>query len=284
MYDIIFVILNYNTIDVTVNCVQSIKQNLDTGNYHVIIVDNCSKGNIGTMLLDKYAADQRVSVHIMDCNMGFANGNNYGIMLARKMQSKFICCMNNDTLLEQKDFYHQLESAYCDGIPAVIGPEIILKDGKIFRYPKRLKTVAEYRNKINGKEPIALTVKRILLKVPIIYTINKKAKNKVHEVQIDDVVLHGCCIIFTPRFFEKLDGFDDRSFLYGEEELLYISLKKNLLVSRFSPNLKIRHLEDVSTDATIINKKEKRSFMMRHSNDSLQIIIRELEENPELYD
>lgn len=282
MYDIIFVILTYNTIEVTCNCVQSIKRNLDTNNYHIIIIDNCSKNAIGECLAHKYCTDKNVSVHIMDKNMGFAKGNNYGISIARKMDAKFICCINNDTLLEQRDFYSKLNNIYRDEKPAVIGPEIILRDDKIYRNHKYLKTIEYYQKMIDGKRDVIQIIKGIALKVPFIYEVNKKIKNRTLDEQIDDVVLHGCCIIFTPKFFEKLEGFDDRTFLYAEEELLYISLKKNRLISRFSPDIKIRHLEDVSTDATIRNKKEKESFIYQHSKNSLQIVIEELKKNPEL--
>ena len=98
------------------------------------------------------------------------------------------------------------------------------------------------------------------------------------SVRHSNVILHGSCIIFTPTFFEKLNGFDNRTFLYREEELLYISLKKNGLKSIYSPNIKIMHLEDAATDSIVTSNEEKRAFIRQNQVHSLQILIDELKQ------
>ena len=40
--DIVFVILHYTAINMTISSVASIRRYIDTGNYKIIIVDNCS--------------------------------------------------------------------------------------------------------------------------------------------------------------------------------------------------------------------------------------------------
>lgn len=281
--DIVFVILNYNIVDETMDCVNSICENIDTKEFHIVVVDNKSKDAVGEKLKTMLQGNNKVTLILNEENLGFARGNNVGIARAREYQPKFICCLNNDTLLEQKDFFEKLQGVYENGKPAVIGPNILLKNGDIFHMHKKLLSVAYYENKILGKETAMQKVKKILIKNPIIYAINQK-KNYVQgeSKEADDVLLHGCCLIFTETFFEKLEGFDSRTFLYGEEELLYVSLKKNGLLSRFTPQLEIRHLEDVSTNSIMEKKQKKSDFTKKYSAESLKILVNELKQYGEV--
>ncbi len=40
MIDIVFVILNYNIVKETLDCIDSIEHNLDTDKFQIIVVDN----------------------------------------------------------------------------------------------------------------------------------------------------------------------------------------------------------------------------------------------------
>lgn len=59
----------------TINCVSSIRKNIDTSNYHIIVVDNASPNKTGFQL-KKYGDDSTVTVLLSEKNLGFANGNN----------------------------------------------------------------------------------------------------------------------------------------------------------------------------------------------------------------
>lgn len=50
MLDIVFVVLNYNVVDITINCIKSIEKNIDTSNYRIILVDNASSNQSGEKL------------------------------------------------------------------------------------------------------------------------------------------------------------------------------------------------------------------------------------------
>ena len=84
-------------------------------------------------------------------------------------------------------------------------------------------------------------------------------------------MLNGCCLIFSKEYIDKFSGIDDRTFLYYEEQLLYIRLKRNNLISVFNPKLEVLHNEGVSTNKKTKNKKN------RHEIDSLNVLIEELE-------
>lgn len=133
--DIAFVVLHYNAIKETIDCVESIQKNIDTDSYCIVIVDNNSSNNTGSILNDKYRNHERIKVIINKENLGFAKGNNVGIDYARNvLRSEYVCCLNNDTLLEQKDFFSQISHLHDEKHIAVIGPQVILKDNSVQEY------------------------------------------------------------------------------------------------------------------------------------------------------
>lgn len=292
---ITFVILHYNAIEETINCTASIQKSIDTDNYHIIIVDNASPNNTGIQLREKYKNDPTVSVLITEKNLGFANGNNVGIAYAREqLQSSFVCCTNNDTLLEQTDFYNRLMESYESIHAAVIGPKIILKSGEIQRLPDKLLTLAEYQHqldecqKVLNRDPVQ-SIKEELYGFKIVRALSNwkhKLKGDIPSSQANDdeyydeqhvdVILHGCCLIFTPAFFDKLSGFCADTFLYHEEDLLYIDVMENGLHTLYDPKLQMRHLEDASTNTIVKTSREKREFLARHKSQSLGVLIERL--------
>jgi GT2 family glycosyltransferase len=118
----------------------------------------------------------------------------------------------------------------------------------------------------------------------IIYgKIKKTSKDKVAEgipelLYHENVMIHGCCVVFSPLYVARFDGLDDRTFLYREEQLLYIRLLKNNLLSIYDPEIFIIHLEDAATNEITKSKKEKRIFTLQNEVKSMKILIQELKE------
>lgn len=76
MFNVIFVILHYQNIDDTINCINSIKklQGLDS-NYKIILVDNKSPNNTGKELEKKYINDSNIETVLLEKNYGFSKAN-----------------------------------------------------------------------------------------------------------------------------------------------------------------------------------------------------------------
>lgn len=286
--NIVFVILNYNLFEEVVDCVNSIKNKIDTENYHIVVVDNNSTNNSGKKLSDYYITDKKVLVTILDKNIGFAKDNNFGIDLAReRFTPKYICCLNNDTLLIDNNFFSKLEDCYNKSNAAVIAPKVYLKDNSIQPLIGNLQSRDFYislLNSITGKGWHGFTykIKQCLKQSDLIVSFYKLVKSKISNQlnplnEHNNIILHGCCLIFTPIFFEYLNGFNPKTFMFREEELLFLSLEINSLENIYCPKLEIKHLEDVSTDVTYKTNKEKEKFLKNNQIDSLKILIDELE-------
>lgn len=286
--DIVFVILNYNIIKETIECVQSIKNNIDTNSYHIVIVDNGSSNNIGQKLKQKLENESNVTVIVNDENIGFAKGNNIGIKEARRIGAKYICCLNNDTLMIQKDFYNTINCKYSQKKPAIIGPEIILANGCVQHINGDLLSIEDYKMKMHSTvkysvfDSIRSTLRSNKIGWIVIDYLKKYVTKTVYYKETTNVKLHGCCLIFTPVFFEKLDGFCKETFLYMEEEILFVDLLSNGLSNLYTPDLKILHLEDISTNTIRSNNKEKVLFVVKNEKESLKVLIKKINDNPAL--
>lgn len=289
MLDIDFVILNYNVYHETIECATSIGENIDTDKYHIVIVDNASPNGVGEKIKAYFADDRRISCVDSGGNLGFARGNNIGIDFCRtKYPSKFICCLNNDTLLEQKNFFCTLEDVYNRYQAAVIGPKIFLRDGFVQPLMPKLCSIEEYQTQLkmyeSRKTSISLKdkIKSVLFRWNLLRKLNHFRQQMLHkdlyEINIEtyDRVLHGCCLIFTPIFFNNMNGFNPRTFMFREEELLFFMIRKCNLHTLYSPELQILHLEDISTDAVFKKSEEKERFLNENQIKSLKVLIDEM--------
>lgn len=93
------IILNWNGISDTIECLESLKK-ITYPNYEVIIVDNGSQGNDVQILKERYKDYIRL-IRNKD-NLGFAEGNNIAIrQVLQEKKSQYILLLNNDTVVDR---------------------------------------------------------------------------------------------------------------------------------------------------------------------------------------
>src|SRR3972149_7537610 len=93
--DLSIVIVNYNTKELTLSCIDSIKKSTQKIRYEIIVVDNGSQ------------KDQRIDDSIFNSkNLGFSKANNIGI---KKAKGKYIRRLNSDTLLHDNVLEEMVE-------------------------------------------------------------------------------------------------------------------------------------------------------------------------------
>ena len=115
-------------------------------------------------------------------------------------------------------------------------------------------------------------------KQPVKETLDDKIQMVIASKQRHkNIVLHGCCLILTPLYIGKFDtAFDDRTFMFREEELLYLRCRKHEIETVYEPSIDILHLEDMSTNATFKKDCKREAFKNKCQIDSLQILLEEL--------
>ena len=285
--NISFVILHYLVSDQTKKSIDSIKKNIDTDNYIIVIVDNFSN-NGSIEEIEKYVnEDEKIIIVKNEKNLGFANGNNAGIKyINQNYDCDFICVLNNDVYLKSSNIYSQIKDEYATSFFAVAGPKIYTKDGKTTSNPKGTNI---YTYKSVKHRQIEINVYYFLYKMHldrVVQILEKrkltgpKTENKENNQKIYKVQLHGCFYIFSKKYFEYFDGFDSRTFLYMEEEILFQHLLNKNLMSVYLPQIEVFHEEDASTNAMLEKRpRNKQIFFLKHHRNSIRVLLDILSKN-----
>lgn len=265
-----FVILHYRSKEDTIKCVNSIRQRVDAQRYKIVIVDNASPDGSGNELKLLYADETDISVHINNTNLGFASGNNVGFKIAKyEYRCDFICMTNSDTYLIQDDFFNQIILDYQEYQYYVLGPYVVNQDIEAHCNPMGTHLIS-YKESV--KKIRSLQWQLLFNRVGVDEFLRKVKCKIVHSnvSQLDykqyhiDAKLHGCCLIFSPLFVHKYDGLIEGTFLYLEEELLYIQMMNENQKMLYSPNVRIFHSEDASTDKIAHGRKKRRFILVNH--------------------
>ena len=277
--DIVFVVLHYGAIEETKKCIESIREKIDTESYKIIIIDNCSPDNSYTRLVEQYEADADIVLIHNAENLGFAKGNNVGFLHAKKEYNpQFIVLMNNDIVILQSNMLEKIKCAYEKYRFAVLGPMIVSGDGKIISNPMRksllsLRSVERAKKRykrlsILNRFGIDHLYQRIMGMVhPYIPSISVEERIKDQV----DVGLHGSFLVFSKDYIERFDGLDSRTFLYFEEDLLFLHMMRESMHTLYTPEICVFHSEDASTNAFCVNSRKKNSFVYRNRLESLQV-------------
>jgi len=255
------VVLNYLNYEDTIECVESLLD-LNYDNFEIVIVDNGSDNNSYEILNDEF--ENHPKIHLLNTgeNLGYAKGNNYGIDFCRKsLNVDHVLVINNDTIAEDKDLLNVLIKHKNEGI--ILGPKIINLDGK------NQNPIQHY--KFNIFSDFKILIKGVLYYLNLGNYFTKKYKkvyntnsNKRIENESDkEIVLHGSCVFFTKKFFSFYKGFFNKTFLYGEENILYLLVKKVNEDLKYVSKVKIIHKEDGASKISYNNNnsiKEKFKF------------------------
>ena len=93
---VFIVILNWNGLGDTLECLESLK-NLNYPNFEVIVVDNDSLDGSEEILRERYPQHTVIQ---SGANLGFAGGTNVGLRYALEHDTNYAWLLNNDTLVE----------------------------------------------------------------------------------------------------------------------------------------------------------------------------------------
>lgn len=123
--DVSVIIVNYNTYQLTSDCIQSIIDKTCGCTFEIIVVDNASHERSASHLQEVFP---QVKVISNTHNMGFAAANNIGIKVA---SGDYILLLNSDTELVNNAILHCLTTIRTHGNIGAIGCRLKFPDGKI---------------------------------------------------------------------------------------------------------------------------------------------------------
>lgn len=229
------IIINYNTAQLTYECVQSIFKFERNSNFEIVIVDNASQKDDYQNLERLLVGFNNIKIVRSKINLGFGGGNMLGVQQA---SGSFYCFLNSDTLFVEPIFNDLISFANSKEDFGVAGIQILDENHEesiSFRYFEGI------RYKILGKKFVESAQDKINI------------SNKISFV-VDFVI--GSLMFFKKEAFDFIGGFDTNIFLYYEETDVCIRLKKAGFKTYFLPKLKYIHLEGKSSNPNLVLKLE----------------------------
>lgn len=237
-YKISVIIVNYNTSQLTYECVQSIFKYEDKNILEIVIVDNASQKTDYDNLLTMFLNVNNVKIVRSKINLGFGGGNMLGMQHAT---GDFYAFINSDVLFLESVFENLVSFANIKNDFGVAGIQILDAENKksiSYRYFEGV------RYKLLGRKFLEFTKKQKL-----------SIKENTKEPFTVDFVI-GSFMFFKKETFNNIGGFDTNIFLYYEETDVCYRLKKNGFRTYFLPNLKYIHLEGKSANRNLDLKFE----------------------------
>lgn len=232
------ILLNYNGLNDTVDCIDSI-QKVDYSNIKIIVVDNNS--NDRNILANRLKNYKNVITLISEKNNGFSAGNNIGIRYAKELGAEYVILLNNDTIVE-KNFINNLVNVAKEKVDAGIvtgkicffsKPEYIWYAGGSFDQKSGMSCHHRYKDK----------------------------NNKNEDIQSISFAT-GCLMLITSEAINRVGLLDESYFMYCEDLAYSLEILKSGLKIYYVPDAVIYHKVSASTGN---NSDFTNYYMLRNS-------------------
>ena len=148
--DVSVIIINYNTFQLTCNCIASVLEKTKGLQYEIIVVDNASKECDPDDFKQRFP---QITLIKSGINGGFAKGNNMGIAAA---SGEYLLLLNSDTELLNNAVFLAWQRMVSDPTVGVLSSKLLYPDGRL-QYPasRFLSLKHELREilRLNGRLP-----------------------------------------------------------------------------------------------------------------------------------
>ncbi len=233
------IILNYNVRYFLEQCLISVHRATADMEAEIIVVDNASEDDSCRFVKEKYP---NVILVENAKNEGFSKGNNIG---AQRAGGDFLCVLNPDTVIGEDAFKKAFTAFDADPLLGVLGVQLI--DGSGNFLPESKRSIP--------------TPKVAFLKLTGLYRRFSKWYLDDMDPGRSEVVetLPGAFMMLKKTVFEKINGFDEYFFMYGEDADLSFRVQKKGMKNYYFSSVKMVHYKGEST----LKDKE---FLKRFSN------------------
>lgn len=231
------IILNYNTWEESIRCVESIIQNTKIP-FQVYLVDNFSTRKLSETEKEKLNL-LNVELIYNKKNSGYAAGNNVGLKKAYQDGCNQFLISNSDILVKDNSIDKMCEFAQSSEDIGVVGPLIFDPEGNqqpIYMLSK-LTAVGKIKNMM-----LSTPIRKAFKKFEDGFVMYEKPSKPMKVFGVS-----GCCFLITKCCYENVFPFDEHTFLYEEEYILGCRLEEKRISAYILPNSYIIHAEGVST-------------------------------------
>ncbi len=221
------VILNYNVRYFLEQCILSCQQAIRTIDAEIIVIDNASSDESGSMVREKFPEVLYIQ---NEENVGFSKANNQAVTRAK---GEFVCILNPDTAVASDTFTRCIQFAESNLKMGALGGYYLDGTGNFLPECKR-----------NLPTPFRSLLKLIGLgQGKNGYYAKQVPKESVGTVEI----LAGAFLFLKKEVYLEAKGFDEDYFMYGEDIDLSYKIAKLGYTNFYNGHIKILHYKGEST-------------------------------------
>ncbi len=221
------IILNWNGLNDTIDCLESLKQ-VDYPDFDIVVIDNGSSGNDAAVLAERYAG----CIHLLGSseNLGYAAGINLGIRYVQDhLDSAYVLLLNNDTLLDPAFLTLLVKAFQDDSAVGIAGPKVYYYD-----YPDRVQSAGNRVNMYTGQ----------------ITMIGNKQVDRGQFDNIERVDFFAPCLLVSRALIDKIGLLDESYFCYWEDADYCTRARHAGYKVTYVPASKVWHRTPVKLKAT----------------------------------
>jgi len=243
----------YNTPDEILHSINTLKRAIKDSRFEVIIVDNHSHiplpRHVRHLPYVKVLRNKR--------NRGYGAALNQGALQAR---GEYILCSNTDTLYNSHSLSRLIKFISSNKKIGVVGPKMVDEFGR------KLQTASRY-----PYFPFTILLYTIFRKMPFLSLLTRSFhynETLSHKRSVE--AIGGACMLFRRNVFEKVQGFDEKFFLYFEEADICKRINEQGYKCLYFPQSTVTHFVGRSLKEKLtIQRYFERSrflFVKKHQN------------------
>lgn len=212
------IIVSYNSEDFIEECVASVLKYIPKEG-EIIVVDNNSEDKT-VEILEKFGL--MIKFIKSNKNLGFGKANNLAV---KQALGEYLFFLNPDTEINRPIFNELIKFHENTSDCGLVGPKLIMKDGKVQSSVRKLPTVwGAFKEYVLGRKGE--------------YSEYVPEESEPTEVEM----IYGAAILIKKDLFEKLNGFDEKYFLYYEDADLCKRVRESGKKIYYYPKVSIKHL------------------------------------------
>ncbi len=205
IYRLSVVIINYNTAELTINCLASLIPQLDDVHSKVIVVDNASTDSSSREIADWITENSHtdiVDLVLSPTNLGFSGGNNLGL---KHCKASYYLLLNSDTILRENAIAALLTRGDSSADIGLVSPRLEWPDGSPQKSCFRCFTPISELIEAARTRPITRFFQRYDVPLPVLDTPSYPEWTSF------------ACVLIKAKVFEDIGPMDAGYFMYFED-------------------------------------------------------------------
>jgi len=224
--DISVIVVNWNTKDLLINCLNSVYHTVSDLIFEIIVVDNFSSDGSLAMLEKEFPSVIRIANKE---NKGFGAANNQALAV---MKGKYALLLNSDAVLTSGAVNKLWDFCEANGGTAIVCGQLLNADGS------KQNSIASFPDLLT----LAFNTSLLEYVLPCFYP-SKRYKH-ISPIEVDSVI--GACMMIRKKSLDEAGAFDERYFFFFEETDMAYTMRRHGWKIYQVPDALIYHLQGQS--------------------------------------